>query len=411
MRQASLFLATLLIAVGVFSAFGAAQVATAETWPPVNKAALEITPTFPDGAPPPPKITAQAAILVDEQTGAVFYSRNADEELPMASTTKMMTALLVLESLDLDQKVKVPAAAIGVPGSTAGLRRGETLTVRQLLYALLVASGNDAAITLAIATKGSVEAFVGAMNEKAKLLGLKHTHFVNPNGLHHERHYSSARDLAHLARQVMADPVFREIVATKEYDLGGGRLLKNSNSLLGVRPWINGIKTGSTPYAGYCLVASGTRDGLTLISVILGAADEETRSTETLALLEYGFALCPLTSLVDRGAVVTELPVTDVLARKVRLVTDAPFARRVLGPEPVKARVVLNGQVELPVAAGQTLGELQFKQGDRELGSVGLIAAWSVGKATIPSILAAWRKMWPPGLALERWAPPQTAGR
>jgi len=375
----------------------------ASAWPPGGKAALEVTPAYPQGQPAPPRITADAAILMDLDTGAVFYARNADEELPMASTTKIMTALLVLDSLDLDEKVKVPATAIGVPGSNAGLRRGETLTVRQLLYALLVASGNDAAVTLALATKGSIDAFVGAMNDKAKELALLHTHFVNSSGLHHEQHYSSARDLARLARVAMADPVFRQIVATKEYDLGGGRLLKTSNALLEAVPWINGIKTGSTPYADYCLVASGTKDGLTLISVILGAADDETRSAETLALLEYGFSLCPLTSVVDRGAIVAELPVPDPLERRVRLVTDAPFTRRALGPEVIKATVVLDGEIRLPVQVGQPLGELRFKQGELDLGAVRLIAAQSVEKADIPMILAYWRSRWPPGLSLERW--------
>jgi len=377
----------------------------AQAWPPRAKPALEITPAFPQGEPALPRLTAQGAILVDLDTGFALYARNPDEKLPMASTTKIMTALLVLESLDLDQTVKVPAAAIGLPGSVAGLRRGESLTVRQLLYALLVASGNDAAVTLAIAAKGSVEAFVAAMNQKAKELGLLRTHFVNPSGLHHEQHYSSARDLACLARVAMADPVFREIVSTPEYDLGGGRLLKSSNQLLGQEPWINGIKTGSTPYAGYCLVASGTRDGLTLISVILGVADDETRSAETLALLNYGFAMTPLTNLVDQGAVISELAVPDPLGRRVRLVTDAPFTRRVLGPQTVTATVKLDRQVTLPVEAGEVMGELEFEQGDLDLGGVRLIAAQALAKADIPAILAHWRAMWPPGLDLARWQP------
>jgi D-alanyl-D-alanine carboxypeptidase (penicillin-binding protein 5/6) len=389
-----------LLALGALLALPAQPAAA---WPPGSKAALEVTPAFPQGEPKPPRITAHAAIVMDLESGAVFYARNPDEELPMASTTKIMTALLVLGSLDLDEEIKVPAAAIGVPGSNAGLRRGETLTVRQLLNALLVASGNDAAVTLAIAAKGSVDAFVRAMNEKARELGLLHTHFVNASGLHHEKHYSSARDLARLARLAMADPVFRQIVSTTQYDLGGGRLLKNSNPLLGEVPWINGIKTGSTPYADYCLVASGTKDGLTLISVILGAADDETRSAETMALLEYGFSVCPLTTIVDRGAVIAEIPVPDPLERRVRLVTDAPFTRRVLGPEKITASVVLAGEVRLPVEAGQVLGELRFKQGELKLGAVRLIAAQSVTKADIRMILAYWRTLWPPGLGLERW--------
>lgn len=366
--------------------------------------ALQITPILSAGEPAPPAVTADAAILMDMATGAVFYSRDADKQLPMASTTKIMTAMLVLESLELDKKVKVPGSAVGVPGSVAGLQRGETLTVRELMYALLVASGNDAAVTLAIAAEGSIDRFVARMNERAEELGLANTHFVNANGLHHERHYSSARDLAELSRLAMQDPMFRRIVDTQEYDLGRGRLLKNSNGLLEKLPWIDGIKTGSTPYADYCLVASGTRDGLTLISVILGARDDETRSTEALALLEYGFSLTPRTGLVDRGAVIAEIDVPDPLHRRVRLVTEAPLTRRVLGPDVVTGTVILDRQVTLPVAAGEVLGKLCFTQGGQDLGVVRLIAAQTVEKATIPLILAHWRQMWPPTIALERWA-------
>lgn len=366
--------------------------------------ALQITPVLSGGEPTPPAVTADAAILIDMATGAVFYSRDADKQLPMASTTKIMTAMLVLESLDLDKKVKVPGAAIGVPGSGAGLQRGETLTVRQLMYALMVASGNEAAVTLAIAAEGSIDRFVARMNERAEELGLASTHFVNANGLHHERHYSSARNLAELSRLAMQDPVFRRIVDTQEYDLGRGRLLKNSNGLLEKVPWVDGIKTGSTPYADYCLVASGTRDGLTLISVILGARDDETRSAETLALLEYGFSLTPRTKLVDRGAVIAEIDVPDPLHRRVRLVTEAPLTRRVLGPDVVTGTVVLNQEVTLSVEAGDALGELRFTQGGQDLGAVRLVAAQTVKKATIPLILSHWRQMWPPTIPLERWA-------
>ncbi len=394
---------SLLLAAVVAAAFLAGGTASAAARPVTAEPVLSITPTLPAPEPTAPAISADAAILVDMATGAVFYSRNADERLPMASTTKIMTALLVLESLDLDKKVRVPGSAVGVPGSVAGLRSGERLTVRQLLYALLLASGNDAAVTLALATEGSNDRFVARMNAKAKELGLAETHFVNANGLHHEQHHASARDLARLAAVALQDPVFRRIVRTQEYDLGGGRLLKNSNPLLAKAAWINGVKTGSTPYAGHCLVASGTRDGLTLISVILGAADDQTRTAETEALLNYGFSLCPLTNLVDRGAVIAEVAVPDPLGRQVRLVTDAPLTRRVLGPDPVTGDVVLYREVALPVEAGEVMGELRFTQDGQDLGAVNLIAARSLAKANLPMILAHWRDMWPPGIALERW--------
>ncbi len=185
-----------------------------------------------------PRVTAKAAIVVDMDTGTVLYSRNPDKQLEMASTTKMMTAILILESMDLDKVVKVPAAAVGAAGSALGLKRGESFTVEELLYLMLVPSANDAAITLAVAQAGSVKAFVAEMNARAEKMGLTNTHFENAWGLHVEGHISSARDLSKIASAAMHNAVFRKIVSTREFTLdkpvGGinGRVIKTSNELL-----------------------------------------------------------------------------------------------------------------------------------------------------------------------------------
>jgi D-alanyl-D-alanine carboxypeptidase (penicillin-binding protein 5/6) len=357
--------------------------------------------------PQPPLVTAHAAIVVDMETGSILYSRDADKQVDMASTTKMMTAILILESMSLDEKVKVPAAAVGVAGSILGLKRGESFTVEQLLYMMLVPSANDAAITLGIAQAGSIKAFVAEMNARAEEMGLPNTHYVNNCGLHAEDHYSSARDLAKIASYAMHNAEFRKIVSTREYTLphAGGvanRVIKTSNELLRDYDWVNGIKTGSTPYAGYCLVSSATKDGLTLISVVLGAKDADTRETESKALLEYGFDRSPWKRLMDRGALIADVPVPDPLDRSVRLVTASPFSRRLLGAGEVTGQAKLSGEIRLPVTAGEVLGELDFLQDDTSLGSVPLVAAESVGVPTFRMIMDHWIGPWADGLDLTR---------
>jgi D-alanyl-D-alanine carboxypeptidase (penicillin-binding protein 5/6) len=358
--------------------------------------------------PEAPRITAKAAILIDMDTGKVLYSRNPDKQLEMASTTKMMTAILILESLPLDREVKVPAAAVGVAGSVLGLHRGETFTVEQLLYAMLLPSANDAAVTLAVADAGSVKAFVAKMNARAAEMGLTNTHFVNNCGLHAEDHYSSAKDMAKIASYAMRDPVFRRIVATHEFTLTHAdgtapRLIKTSNELLKDVDWVNGIKTGSTPWADYCLVSSASRDGLTLISVVLGAKDVGTREAESKALLTYGFERTGLKKLIKGGAVVAEVPVLDPLGRQVSLVTASSYTRRLLGEDEVTGKVKLSRELSLPVTAGEVLGKLEFFQGGARLGSVPLIAAQSVGLPTLRMILDHLNGPWLEGLALTKF--------
>ena len=210
-------LSLLVLAVALLALTGSALAAT-----PAPD--TTITASFPSGEPSPPTITATAAILIDADTGAILFSKNANTRLPMASTTKIMTAIVVLETLDPEQKVTVSANAVSVDGSKASLVKGEVLTVDQLLHGLLIISGNDAAIALAEAAGGSVKGFVGMMNAKAKEMGLKNTHFVNPHGVQPKgadsgNHYSSAKDLALMAQYARKYPLFREIVDSESITL------------------------------------------------------------------------------------------------------------------------------------------------------------------------------------------------
>jgi D-alanyl-D-alanine carboxypeptidase (penicillin-binding protein 5/6) len=366
---------------------------------------LTIAPVFPDGEPDPPVITATAAILIDMDSGQILYSRNANARLPMASTTKIMTATLALESLALDTKVTVSAGAVGTAGSKAALVKGEVLTVEQLLNALLVVSGNDAAIALAQAAAGSVQAFVERMNEKAKALGLSNTHFVNPSGLNDGKHFSSAKDLATLTQYAMKNPTFRRIVDTREYvlptlDDNTPRKFDNQNELLHKLPWVIGVKTGSTPYAKFCVVAAGTKEGVSLIAVVLGASEDEIRWKEAEALLNYGFSLYPRTILVDRGQLIAELAVPDLLGRTVRLVTDRPLTVRLFKADVVTGSVKLEREPILPVDVGEAFGAIEFTANGKSLGSVTLLAAQPVPKPSLTMIMRYWREFWPPRIQL-----------
>ena len=370
-------------------------------------AGSEITPAFPDGEPRPPVITATAAILIDEDSGRILYSRNANARLPMASTTKIMTAVLALESLKLDAKVTISANVVATIGSSMGLQKGQVLTVEQLMYALLVPSANDAAVALAEAAAGSTQAFVKKMNEKAKALGLSNTHFVNPHGLNAANHFSSAKDLATLTQFAMQDPIFRRIVGTREFTIAmpgeeTPHKFENHNLLLNWQAWVTGVKTGSTPYAKNCLVASGTRDGVSVISVLLGAADDKLRWSESKALLNYGLSLYPRTVLADKGEVITELPVPDRLDRRVRLVADRSLVVSLFKTDVVTSTVRLDRDVTLPVRVGDVFGTIEFSLDGKSLGSADLVAALPVERATIKMILEHQRSSGPP-LWLDRY--------
>jgi D-alanyl-D-alanine carboxypeptidase (penicillin-binding protein 5/6) len=240
-----------------------------------------------------PTVSAPAAILVEPATGDVVFAKDADERRPIASTTKLMTALLALERLSLDD-VLVQVPYRGAPAeSIAGFRAGERVTVRDELRALLLASANDAAATLAVRISGSRARFVRDMNARAKALGLRDTRFANPVGLDDPDNFSSAADLVKLALVLRTKAFFRETVNRPRVTIRSGafpRTFANRNSLVRSTPSVNGVKTGRTMGAGYVLVGSATRRGVTVLSAVLGAQSESARNADTLELLRYGLA-------------------------------------------------------------------------------------------------------------------------
>jgi len=278
------------------------------------------------GQASPPTLSAQSAILINPSDGAVYYEKEADLPLGMASTTKLMTALVVAEHCAPDETVIIPPEAVGIEGSSIYLVEGERLTVEELLYALLLSSANDAATALAIWVSGSVEAFCERMNEQAARMGLKQTHFTNPHGLYDDAHYTTARELAIIATHVLAVPFLREIVSTTRHTIPHDgvpdrRLLLNHNKLLRSYEGAIGMKTGFTKKTGRTLVSAAERDGLTLIAVTLNAPDDWRDHT---ALLDYGFANYE-TIIVPVGAFSCFLPVTGGTQDHVTLINAEPL--------------------------------------------------------------------------------------
>lgn len=236
---------------------------------------------------------ARSAIVVERRSGRVLYEKNPDERLPNASTTKIATALAVVRNVpDVDRVVNVAPEACGVEGSSVYLQAGEKLTVRDLLYGLLLRSGNDCAVQLALTAGGTVEAFMQKVNDLVLSLGCRDTHFVTPHGLHDEEHYTSARDLATIARAALDEPVLAEIAASKSYRVvtdGSTRVFVNKNKLLRMLDGADGVKTGYTKKAGRCFVGSATRNGMGVIAVVLncGPMFEDVAAMCNKAFAEY----------------------------------------------------------------------------------------------------------------------------
>jgi D-alanyl-D-alanine carboxypeptidase (penicillin-binding protein 5/6) len=256
---------------------------------------LGAAPVLRQGSGPsaPPAVDAAAVVLADARSGAVLYARNPHRRLPPASTTKMMTAILAVEALPLDALVRISArAAAERSGAAIGLQSGERWKVEDLLHAMLMQSANDAAVALAEAVSGSVEAFAARMNARARALGARDTHFVTPNGRHHPEHLSSAHDLVLIARAALASPTVARIVTLRTWQLvrpnTPPRMLINTNRLLWQVRGADGVKTGWIAESGRCVVGSATRGGRRLIVVLLNAPQ---LFTDAGRLLEYGFAV------------------------------------------------------------------------------------------------------------------------
>lgn len=239
-----------------------------------------------------PKLNSRAAVIYDRKSKKIIWGKKENEKRPMASTTKIMTAIVVLENANLSDTVTVSKKSAGTGGSRLGLKVGDKITVNNLLYGLLMVSGNDAAVALAEYVGGSVEGFADKMNQKAKELGLKNTHFVTPHGLDMADHYTTALELAEMADYAMNNEKFAEIVATKIATISINERTKsliNTNELLGNLEGVNGVKTGFTNGANRCLVTSVSRNGMNVIAVVLGADTKKDRTRDSVEIIEYAY--------------------------------------------------------------------------------------------------------------------------
>ena len=317
--------------------------------------------------------SAECMIVLERDTERVLNEKNADKKRPMASTTKIATAITVIDNVtDLDKIVRVPAAAVGVEGSSIYLEKDEELTVRDLLYGLMLQSGNDCAAALAITTAGSIENFAALMNETAAKVGADNTNFVNPHGLHHDEHYTTARDLGKITAYAMKNTIFREIVGTKRYvmpwkDREYDRVIVNKNKILSTYEGGDGVKTGYTKKAGRCLVASATRDGMNVIAVVLncGPMFEDCRQLLDGAFAEY--SLKDVSKAVDLSSV--SAIVTDGKAQSTRLEMEKGLFYPLTESEYGAIRFEVSGvdSMSAPVHIGDENGKIKFYSGNRLL--------------------------------------------
>lgn len=333
------------------------------------------------------EVSARSAVLLDGTTGEILWEKNAQDPSLIASTTKIMTALVVLEHANLEDKVEVPAEAVGVEGSSMYLKEGELLTVKDLLYGLMLSSGNDAAVALAIYVSGSTEAFAEEMNRKAEELGLENTHFANPNGLDQEGHYATAESLGKLTVAAMQNPDFRTIVSAKSYSCAG-HSMTNHNKLLWQYPGAVGVKTGFTKQAGRILVGAAEQNGRRLISVTIHAPSDWSDHAQ---MLDYGFSLYSPRTLVTEGENVGKMPVISGLEDSVPLLAQETLEYSMLAEETAEYRLLTAPFVYAPVEQGTSMGTLQVYVGGQLIGQTPLFAGASVKQ--VPEEPGFWEKL------------------
>ena len=332
-------------------------------------------------APPPaPPVAAKAYVVMDQQTGVVLAEKNASQRLPMASTTKIMTGLLVLEHFrNLDTVVVARRDAVGVGEDEIYLQRGERLTVDQLLQALLIQSANDAAADLADAVAGNQASFVALMNRRAGELGLKNTHYANPHGLDQPGHYTSALDLTRLARYAMRDPRFAGYVDHSTATIPWAhhsyrRILVSHNELLEDYPWVYGVKTGWTDGAGYCIAAAGLWRGHHVMVTLLGDPDDAHRVADAVKLFHWSASQYGVRTVWPAGATLAHATMPWHVG-KLALSAAAPLRLSLRVGAPVTIRVQAPASVGLPVRRGQPLGTARAFSDGRPIGTVRLVAA------------------------------------
>jgi D-alanyl-D-alanine carboxypeptidase (penicillin-binding protein 5/6) len=345
-----------------------------------------------------PNINAMAAVVVEMNTGRVLYAKNATQKRAIASTTKIMTATVALENGNLDDEVVISRKAALTGGSTMGVAAGQVYTLRELLYGMLLSSANDAAVAIAEHIGGTVEGFADMMNSKARALGMADSHFVTPHGLDTENQYSTAYDLAILTRYALKNKTFSQIVATTDYKITGHGLY-NTNELLAACPGVDGVKTGYTGKAGRCLVTTALRDGMRVISVVLGSPTRSARAYASRELLDFAFRNYKMYRITNTGDVYAEVPVKRGVAESVALVTDKtvelPLSEKEI--KMLKKTQYVPDVLNAPVYAGIEAGFVEYSINDEVIAESKLTVSENIRKKTyidyLNQILGEWVKL------------------
>lgn len=340
-------------------------------------------------------LNAKSAILMEESTGNILYENNPDERLPIASVTKVMTMLLIMEAVDsgkinLDDMVTVSENAMSYGGSTMFLETGEQLTVNDMLKGIAVASANDGCVAMAEHLAGSESAFVDMMNEKAKKLGMENTHFMNTNGLDEDDHYSSARDVAIMSRELMKHETIFNYTSIWMDTLRGGKFqLANTNKLIRFYDGANGLKTGSTSKALCCLSAAAKRNDMQLIAVVLGAPTSAERFASAKSLLDYGFANYAVNTQITAGDEVQKIAVEKGVDEEVGVVAGDSCSTLVKkGQEDnITKEIKIDETITAPIEAGQKIGTMTISRDGEVIADIDLNASSAVEKKGIGLII------------------------
>lgn len=336
----------------------------------------------------PPRLNSIAAIVIDMESGRVLYEKNARRSMPMASTTKIMTAIVAIEKGNLEDEVTISKRAATVWGSEIHLQVGEKLKLRDLLYGLMLRSGNDAAIAIAEHIGGSVEEFCQIMNDKAKELGLPNSHFTSPHGLDMPGHYTTAYELACLTSYALKNPIFNEIVGTKQTSIGN-RQLYNTNELLGAYPGVDGVKTGYTGQAGRCLVTSATKNDMRIITVVLGCPTRTARAQSSTNLLNYAFSNFKEEILARQGDVVGKLTVEKGIKNEAAVAIKENIILPLNKDElkAVEKIVSYKKSLHAPVARNVEVGNIKWVINGNTVAEGKLVTSEAVRKKTVGDVI------------------------
>ncbi|MGI6085056.1 MAG: D-alanyl-D-alanine carboxypeptidase family protein [Acetivibrionales bacterium] len=343
-----------------------------------------------------PVINARSALVMDFETGTVLYEKNAYLKRPMASTTKIMSAIVALENSDLEEDVLISGKAAGMGGSVMGLKKDTIVKMRDLLNGMLICSGNDAAVAIAEHIGGSVEGFCELMNKKAIEIGAFSTSFSNPHGLDEENHYTTAYDLAKITRYALKNPHFNEIVKRKEYYYNG-RVLKSTNEMLTSYEGADGVKTGYTGLAGRCLVTSATKNNMRLISVVLFCDTKNLRTSSSQKILDYSFVEYGRVFLLEKGRIVGSVKVDRSKSLNEVMVVVSEDLKAVLKHsqrDNLYTRVSLPEKVMAPVRKGSIMGTVSVFQDDKIIAETSLIALESAHKMELMDYFQNVIKKW-----------------